>query len=441
MDSNLDFSIEKIRKLFETFQESTEFKKLIKRKKDNGLNVFNVVGMGKQEIRHSNFLAFLLSPKESHGFGNLFLRQFVERLLSYTNENIDSYAYKIKNNKTILNPEELFPNGIQKFFMEDANVTRESFFNIDILVVSMSQKTTITIENKIFSGVHSFQLSKYYERIEETYPTAGGWKNIYIYLTPFGTMPEEDNVYCENWCVFTHEQILMIVDNFLDNINNKTKRTDATNKIKILLEDYKTIMNTEILMRNQEIKKLCKEIHNKFPNVVEWLKAYETEENNGISEYIQTYLEKFSNDDSVIVLRDSSNRTFVRFVTKYITDILPEEQDIGYGFRNGRRFMYEIKIEAGGAYAFANTYKGGDAKCSELFRLSQNNSDKCHVRRQSKEYESNRIVNFGRLLEKDDVTNGLPEIQELLEKALFTLLTIEIPKFEKLLKENFKDIL
>src|SRR5690242_12497482 len=37
-------------------------------------NVFDALGISEVEIRHSNFLAFVLDPTESHGLGDLFLK-------------------------------------------------------------------------------------------------------------------------------------------------------------------------------------------------------------------------------------------------------------------------------------------------------------------------------------------------------------------------------
>ena len=44
-------------------------------------NIFEAVGMVRQEIRHSNFLAFLLNPSASHRLGDIFLKTFLKRLL------------------------------------------------------------------------------------------------------------------------------------------------------------------------------------------------------------------------------------------------------------------------------------------------------------------------------------------------------------------------
>src|SRR5579871_2680815 len=44
-------------------------------------NIFDALGITRAEIRHSNFLAFILDPAESHGQGQLFLKALLMDLL------------------------------------------------------------------------------------------------------------------------------------------------------------------------------------------------------------------------------------------------------------------------------------------------------------------------------------------------------------------------
>jgi hypothetical protein len=44
-------------------------------------NIFDALGIARAEIRHSNFLAFLLDPTESHSHGPLFLKAILMDLL------------------------------------------------------------------------------------------------------------------------------------------------------------------------------------------------------------------------------------------------------------------------------------------------------------------------------------------------------------------------
>ena len=45
-------------------------------------NLFQAIGMETQEIRHSNFIAWLLDPNESHGLGDTLIKLFLTRLFS-----------------------------------------------------------------------------------------------------------------------------------------------------------------------------------------------------------------------------------------------------------------------------------------------------------------------------------------------------------------------
>jgi hypothetical protein len=44
-------------------------------------NIFDALGITRAEIRHSNFLAFVLDPAESHGQGQLFLKAVLMDIL------------------------------------------------------------------------------------------------------------------------------------------------------------------------------------------------------------------------------------------------------------------------------------------------------------------------------------------------------------------------
>src|SRR5438445_13715284 len=51
-------------------------------------NIFDALGIARAEIRHSNFLAFILDPTESHGQGQLFLKAILMDLLKATPEGL-----------------------------------------------------------------------------------------------------------------------------------------------------------------------------------------------------------------------------------------------------------------------------------------------------------------------------------------------------------------
>lgn len=44
-------------------------------------NIFESLGAVRHELRHSDFLAFLLDPNQNHGLGDEFARQMLQRVL------------------------------------------------------------------------------------------------------------------------------------------------------------------------------------------------------------------------------------------------------------------------------------------------------------------------------------------------------------------------
>src|SRR2546421_1704315 len=48
-----------------------------------GFNIFDAVGIADAEIRHSNFLRWLLDPSENHGLGSLFLKPVLMDMLRH----------------------------------------------------------------------------------------------------------------------------------------------------------------------------------------------------------------------------------------------------------------------------------------------------------------------------------------------------------------------
>jgi len=58
----------------------------IKDKKEKGVwrktyfNLFEILGNQWYEDPHSNLLAWLLNPEETHGLGNVFLEKFIEKI-------------------------------------------------------------------------------------------------------------------------------------------------------------------------------------------------------------------------------------------------------------------------------------------------------------------------------------------------------------------------
>ena len=126
-------------------------------------NILTALGVGRQELRHSALLAYLLDPRQPHGLSDHVARVLLRRAAPLLAE----------------------PLELESLALGNLTVQREWSF-IDILVESPADKLVIIIENKVDSGEHSNQLTTYYQKIRKHRP---GWRVIGIYLTLDGAPP------------------------------------------------------------------------------------------------------------------------------------------------------------------------------------------------------------------------------------------------------------
>jgi hypothetical protein len=127
-------------------------------------NVFEALGVVRQEVRHSDFLAFLIDPHQNHGLGDVVLKQLLQRAtrgrygLAVSAIDLDIWSLGL------------------------AEVRRE-WQSIDIAVVDHANQLAVVLENKVDSDEHSDRCARYWKVMEEHYPT---YKLLGVFLTPAG---------------------------------------------------------------------------------------------------------------------------------------------------------------------------------------------------------------------------------------------------------------
>ena len=99
-------------------------------------NIFQILRITKNEIRHSNFLAWLLDPNQSHELGEIFLKTFLKEVFSS-----DKF-------------EEIDQVDVEGLDLTKVQIKRE-WEHIDILIEL--ENITVCIENKVLSKEHGKQ--------------------------------------------------------------------------------------------------------------------------------------------------------------------------------------------------------------------------------------------------------------------------------------------
>lgn len=153
------------------------------------------LGLSSSEEMHSHVLGWLLDPRQNHSLENLFLKKFLLELGAASYQEIIAGEWS---------------NTLVK--REWRNVVDGETGYLDILVVNHDSRFVCAIENKIFSGEHSGQLSRYRKALEQHYPD---YRRSHLLLSPRGAAPASaaDR---ESWTPASYSTILRLVEGVLE---------------------------------------------------------------------------------------------------------------------------------------------------------------------------------------------------------------------------------
>lgn len=161
--------------------------------KVNSLNILKTLGLEHYEIRHSNFLAWLLNPQETHHLNDYFLRKMLEHII-LMEEN--DQKQKLTYIESLLDHRFL-----DSYVFRELKTDQNRY--IDLVVVNHTLKTVIIIENKFYASESKNQLNDYLDFAQEHFHD---FHIIPIYLTLDGERPSN-----EQYFIFTYERITQIL--------------------------------------------------------------------------------------------------------------------------------------------------------------------------------------------------------------------------------------
>lgn len=378
-------------------------------KYQNEVNFFEITGMVSKEIKHSNFLAWLFNANANHGIGDKFIRKFMQKVMK---ENQGSKAI----NSDILH---------LSLLDYDTFMIKREWKNIDIFMVSDEEKYTITIENKIYASERQNQTLDYRSKVEPIYK---GYTNIYIFLTIDGLQAQDS----EYWCNANYYMVVEAIDEILK------ENPNLSDDVKLLLKNYVSMLRRDIIM-DKDIEKICNEIYKKYKVALDLIYQYRPDEVASISDFIMDFLEKNAEKYNVIFDRDNCSKAYVRFTTKYMNSLVPKNNDLSYGWKNGCGFLYEIEIPGNyKSQCFACISDASNPVCVEIFKIAQKNHKKFNILHKNNETPNQwaRVFRSNIILDKEQIQNGLEECEDVLVRHLDKLLSEEIPAFENYIKEN-----
>ena len=269
-------------------------------------NIFQILRITNNEIRHSNFLAWLLNPNESHKLGDAFLKRFLRQVFSS-----DKF-------------DKLEQADVEGLDLSKVEIRRE-WKNIDILI--MLENIVICIENKVLSKEHSNQLKRYKEIVDENF---SDYERSFVYLTPEGENSEnDDDTYEPISYEFIVETLERIVSVYGESLNAQVRN---------YIKDYITIIKRE-LMKTDKLTILSQKIYQNHKEIFDFIYEHKPEVIDDLKNIMRQELVQRN------WIEGSQNKYYIRFLTPKIKDLIYYNKNAkNNNWKNKESFLFEIVL-------------------------------------------------------------------------------------------------
>lgn len=295
---------------FTELEQDPQFKKL--HTLLSRFNIFSALNIEHFEIRHSNVLAWLLTPLETHQLQNRPLCLFLEILRSKHSD--ISHAH----------------SAIVKREMKLANAGQ-----IDLLLY-LDSGEIIALENKVKAGEGENQLKRYRTALEKLYPHT---KIHYLFLTPAGDSPKTDDE--DKWKFVSYDVVTSMLTSLLQQQN-------LSKEIRVFLEHYLETVKREVLMNKKETEELCTQLYEKYQAVFDTVMEYKQDIQTQIKCFLVQNLTNAWNQYFIL------DRAFKNSITFYFRefekfDCLQIDETVDYGgWKQPKNALtFEFKVQNG----------------------------------------------------------------------------------------------
>lgn len=360
----------------------------------SNFNLFDILKISRTEIRHSNVLAWLLDPNGNHGFGDRIIKGIIQFIVSWYSSDDDIF-------KTLL------------MDCHDFIIQRE-WHHIDILAVSHSQKYVICIENKIDSGEHNNQLKRYHDDVEQVY---SDYRIMYIFLSPDGRESSEP----ETWLSMGYQDILDILD-------SSSKKVHLIPETQLLINNYIDTIRRDIV-GDEKLSQICAEIYAKHQRALDLLFEYRPDRAAELAEIFHNWCIKKTEEGAIEFVPEKSGKTYTRFKTKTMSQILPDAQEAASGWNTKNYYFYEIRNNDGKEYFIQLAFSSKNIP-DELKATCEKINSFYPSRQQKKNWQWR--IHFSTKRSKPDEALTENKIYEQLDKKLEEILKFESDLLEKL---------
>ena len=271
------------------------------------VSMFDVLGMARNEIRHSRVLRWLLDPNESHGLGPLFLRAFLQKVCMAGGDAFDLLTADL-----------------------DTFSVYHEYKHIDLLLLSRESGIVVAIENKVDSSEHDNQLKRYEDVLRTDFPE-DKFKRAFVYLTPDG-----DDASRPEWVPVPYQKIIEVIEYCRQ---QKMLAPDVA----LMIEHYQNLLTREF-MNKDAIAEICNKIYKDHKRALDLIFEYKEDRASIAQDMILRWFASEEGRKSGLVLDgDHTCKTYIRFSTAKLESLIPLlPEGTKSGWNSAHSAYYEI---------------------------------------------------------------------------------------------------
>lgn len=305
-----------------------------------GFNLFQVLKFEHGEIRHSNVLAWILDPEESHGLDSSFLKKWLMRVIHESSDQTEARIAAVD---------------IDGWQLVSVEVRRE-WQNIDLLLVmnfAGGEHWVVSIENKVNSVQHSNQLRRYRSIVEESFPHAR--RLIFVFLTK-----DEESAEDDAYLPASYSQVHQTLKECLQSRNHAIGAEP-----KVLLENYLRLLE-EKFMDESEIARTALRIYQQHRRALDIIFEHRPDNLRMASDRVRKLLA--DNADRLGILMESCSKSYIRFIPRS-WDQIGNSHGAAWSGTN-RTVIFEMNLTGKRPYLYVISGKAPDVWIDQVWNLS-----------------------------------------------------------------------
>ncbi|EAY27965.1 PD-(D/E)XK nuclease family protein [Microscilla marina] len=277
----------------------------------NRFNLFEVLGVDTQTQQHSNFIAWLLDPKGSHGIGQFFLKQLITHFHYLSKP--DKIRYSLGD-------------------FEKTEILRD-YEGVDILVLNDEVKFTICIKNFLDIPLYNAEevLQHNYKLIENRWP-GDEYTNYYLYITPRHPLRFiKQEVYFQHLAYSTLRSM----------INQVLTHAYLDTQVAFFIQSYIDSVDKNMMEDDEHIR-LAQQIYKRHHKAIEFIMQHKPNLSGIFTQVRQYFLAERHTEYKLLTPNDAR---VIRILPQEVYPIFVREQFASWE-GSGAMFAIELFFEA-----------------------------------------------------------------------------------------------